>query len=257
MRLVAKSVEILDRLAASGEATVAQLAELTGEPRSSLYRLLASLEHLEFVEAGSQRGTYRLGLHILRLSGALLDSLDERARAFPVMERIHHETGLTIFLFLRRDDRAVCVERIAGRVVSLMAVELGGSLPLHAGASPRVLLALSEPDLFEAYKKTADWQVFTKQTPTTAARLTKLVQEVRRTGVSVSDGDLVNGVAAVGAPIYNHTGRLVASLSASGLREEILDPDSRVIDVVTEGAREVSLALGYVTGDATRNAVGR
>ena len=66
---------------------------------------------------------------------------DERQAALPHMEHLHDMTGETVFLCVRRGLRAVCIERIEGSHVVSLALRLGGSLPLHAGAAPRALLA--------------------------------------------------------------------------------------------------------------------
>src|SRR5918996_1511911 len=67
--VLAKAVAVLDHVAAEGEVTPARLAELTGEPRSTVYRLLASLQELDLVEPGRRRGTYLLGVKLFRLGG--------------------------------------------------------------------------------------------------------------------------------------------------------------------------------------------
>ena len=145
--VLAKAVAVLDHVAAEGEVTPARLAELTGEPRSSVYRLLASLQELGLVEPGRRRGTYILGLKLFRLGSTVMSRFDERQAALPVMERINEELGETTFLCVRRGYEAVCIERIDGSRVNLLALALGGSLPLHAGAVTRAILAF-EPREF-------------------------------------------------------------------------------------------------------------
>ena len=89
------------------------------------------------------RGTYRLSLKLFDLGSTVLDRFDERASALPVMQRLHDETGPTVFLCVRRGLEAVCIERIDGARVTLLELRLGGSLPLHLGAAPRRLLRSS------------------------------------------------------------------------------------------------------------------
>src|SRR4051795_13335085 len=66
--VLAKAGALLDCLA-EGELTPAELTVRMGEPRSSVYRLIASLSELELIDPGTRRGTYRLGLKLLRLGG--------------------------------------------------------------------------------------------------------------------------------------------------------------------------------------------
>jgi DNA-binding IclR family transcriptional regulator len=148
--VLAKAGALLDCLA-DGELTPAELTVRMGEPRSSVYRLIASLSELELIDAGSRRGTYRLGLKLLRLGGVVMASFDERRLARPIMEQIHEATGETVFLCVRRGFEAVCIDRIDGKRVQSLALRLGGALPLHAGAASRALLAFEAESLLERY----------------------------------------------------------------------------------------------------------
>jgi DNA-binding IclR family transcriptional regulator len=247
LQLVRKSVELLDQLAELREATAAQLAERMGEPRSSVYRLISSLQALDMVEAGSRRGTFRLGFHLLRLGSAVVSRFDERQLALPVMEHIHEETGETVFLCVRRGLEAVCIERIDGQRVQTHALRLGGSLPLHAGAAPRALLAHESREFWNEYvtEKVAGLERFTASTPTTAEELFPLLEDIRAGAVSVSDEDVNIGIAALGVPILDYRGVVRGALSVSGVKQTIIGSSAgRVRELLVQGGQEVSRALG-------------
>lgn len=246
LRLVEKAVEVLDLLAEQRSMTIAQIAEHTGEPRSSLYRLLGSLERHDLVEPSGPRGSYRLGVHALRLGAAMMQSLDERERALPVMTRIRDETGLTVYLLVRRGDHAVCVERLEGARVASLALKLGGSQPLHAGAAPRALLAFAPQSDWDDYTTAAPLIRLTPSTPATRQRLYTTLTRERNEGITISDGDVTPGIAALGAPVYNYRGEVAAALSISGLRDEILGPATNHLKtLVRDGANEISKSLGH------------
>jgi DNA-binding IclR family transcriptional regulator len=246
LALVRKSVEVLDLLAARGEATAAQLAEELGEPRSSVYRLLSSLQHLNMVEGGTRRGTYRLGFHLLSLGTAVVERFDERRFAQPAMERLHDETGETVYLCVRRGREAVCIERLDGRRVQSLALKLGGALPLHAGAASRVLLAFQDRSAWKEYVEQGPLERFTLSTPVTEDTLVPVLEETLSSGISVSDQDVTVGVAALGVPILDYRGQVRAALSISGVREAIIGPDAAGLrEQLAEAGREVSRTLGW------------
>lgn len=247
LRLVRKAVEVLDILARERELTPAQLAEITKEPRSSVYRLLGGLAQLEMVETGSRRGTYRLGFHLVRLGEAVVSGYDERALALPVMQRVHDATGETVFLCVRRELDAVCIERIDGRRVQSLALRIGGGLPLHAGAASRALLSYTDREFWNSYvsESRGTLERFTPSTPTTAAALFPLLEETRRTGVAISDGDVTMGIAALGVPITDYRGTVRAALSVSGVRPAILGAGAKALrELVVDAGREISRSLG-------------
>jgi DNA-binding IclR family transcriptional regulator len=246
VQVLAKAGALLDRLAEEKEATAVRLAELTGEPRSSIYRLLTSLQAIELVEPGDRRGTYRLGLKVVHLGAAVVGRFDERRAALPSMERIHAETGETVFLCVRRAYEAVCIERIDGKRVQSLALRLGGSLPLHAGAAPRILLAYEPREFWGEYVRCGLLEGLTSRTPVTREQVFARLEDVRRLGYSVSDEDVTIGIAALGAPILDYRGRVCAALSISGVRPAILQENERaMLRLVVDGAHEISRTLGH------------
>lgn len=245
VQVLRKASAVLDVLAREGEVTAADLAKRIDEPRTTVYRLLSSLQELDLVEAGGRRGTFRLGLRLLRLGSAVISRFDERQAALPVMEEIHRSTGETVFLCVRRDYEAVCIERLDGKRVQSLALRLGGSLPLHAGAAPRALLAFEPPAFWDGFIASGPLEQLTPSTPITKkALISELKASVKR-GYAISDGDVTVGIAAIGAPVFDHAGVLRAALSVSGIRAQILEDDGAVIHLVVAGADEISRSLGY------------
>ena len=243
--VLAKAVAVLDHVAAEGEATPARLAELTGEPRSSVYRLLASLQELGLIEPGRRRGTYVLGIKLFRLGSTIVSRFDERQAALPVMERINEELGETTFLCVRRRYEAVCIERIDGSRVNLLALALGGSLPLHAGAVTRAILAFEPREFWDEYVEHHGVEVFTPKTPASREALFAELEATYERGYAISDEDVTPGIAAIGAPIFDYTGRVRAGLSLGGMRDTLFGHESQALEMLLEGASAISRALGY------------
>jgi DNA-binding IclR family transcriptional regulator len=257
VRSLAKAVLLLEKLADEREATARRLSELLNEPRTTVYRLLTGLEALDMVEAGSRPGTYRLGWRLLRLGSAVIERLDERQAALPVMERIHERTGETVFLCVRRGDEAVCIERLDGLRVQSLALRLGGSLPLHAGAAPRVLLAWEPRSEWDAFFERAQpLERYTERTPTTREALVSELEHVVEQGYAVSDEDVTSGIASLGAPVFDYTGRIRGAISIGGMRQLLLEEmRDEAVTLLVEGAREVSAALGHGAEASARAAV--
>lgn len=243
LELIAKVDAVIGVLESRGEASAVEIAERTGEPLSSVYRLLQSLTGVGWVDRGWRRGTYRLGLLLLTIGGQLEDKLDVRECALPSMRHLLETTGSTIFLCVRRDTRAVCVERLEGQAVRSLAMQLGSSLPLFVGAAPRAILAFLPPAEQRSSLRASRLPGDPPRPDATAIQAD--IEQVRRDGFAVSDGDVTPGIAALGAPVFNHRGELEAAISISGLRSQILDSTREAnIALITSCAREVSRALG-------------
>ena len=243
LELIAKVNAVIRVLESGGEASAAEIAKRTGEPLSSVYRLLQSLTGVGWVDRGWRRGSYRLGLLMLSIGGQLEDKLDIRECALPSLRRLLETIGATSFLCVRRDTRAVCVERLEGQAVRSLAMQLGGSLPMFAGAAPRAMLAFLPPAEQRSSLKAS--RLPGDPPRPDAAAIQADIEQVRRDGFAVSDGDVTPGIAALGAPVFNHRGELEAAISISGLRSQILGSSRKAnVELIISGAREVSRSLG-------------
>jgi DNA-binding IclR family transcriptional regulator len=247
VKVLAKVAKVLEALAAEPDLTAPALAQRLGEPRPTVYRLVQDLAALGYLEEGPRPGTYRLGLELFRLGSLVGLRFDVREGAAPVMDELHKALEETVYLMVRRHYEAVCIDRIEGLHIRSMALQLGGSMPLHLGAGPRALLAFRPREWWDDYFEHAKLKVLTPRTPTTKAGIVALLEETRHLGYAISDEDVTLGIASVGAPVFDHTGEVHAALSVGGLRSAVLGHDGgeRTVKLVTEAAAEVSRRMGY------------
>jgi DNA-binding IclR family transcriptional regulator len=243
--LIRKVSQILGVLA-EGDTSAADLADAVGEPRSSVYRILSSMRAEGLVEPGRDRGQFRLGLRLLTLASSVVSKFDVRAYARPALERLYELTGETVFVCVPRDDRAVCIERLDGKRVQSLALKLGGSLPLHAGAAPRAILAALGPAKWDAYLANHEnLESFTPKTPVKRSQLLPLLKKAVAEGIAVSDQDVTVGVAAIGAAIIDYQGQVCGALSISGIRDAIIGDNFPAWSTeLRSAATEVSRSLG-------------
>ena len=163
------------------------------------------------------------------------------------MNEVHTALEETVYLVIRRHHEAVCIDRVEGLHIRSMALQLGGSLPLHMGAGPRVLLAFQPREYWDEYFAGVTLEARTPRTPTTKAGIVALLEEARHLGYAISDEDVTVGITSIGAPIFDHKGQVQAALSVGGMRSAVLGNGSgeRAVKLVTEGAAEVSRRMGY------------
>jgi DNA-binding IclR family transcriptional regulator len=144
-----------------------------------------------------------------------------------------------------RGDEAVCIERIDGKQVNVLALRLGGSMLLHTGSAPRALLAFQPPASWDAYLDRVELEAFTPKSFTTRKAVIGELNATFERGYAISDEDVTSGVASIRVPIFDHRGAVKESMSIGGLREPILGEGSRVIALARDAAAEISRTLGY------------
>jgi DNA-binding IclR family transcriptional regulator len=237
--IVTKAAAIVEAIATGGEQTAATLSERIGEPTSSVYRLLANLVQLNWVERGELRGGYRLGSQFVWLGDRLASQLDIRRLALPALEELHRSTGQTTFLCVRSGEHATCVERIDGQDVQIQRLHVGDSSPLHEGAAPRVLLAFQSPEFTTAYLATS------LAHPDSRGRIQDEINTIRDRGFALADDETVTGIRSIGAPVFDHRGLVVAAISISGLRIHLQSHSLDPVALVRAQASRVSTALGF------------
>jgi DNA-binding IclR family transcriptional regulator len=223
-----------------------EMARELGIPRSTVFRLVQTLEDMGFLQRVENGRDYALGAGVLTLGFEYLGSLDLVELANPVLAQLRDRTGCSAHLAIRRDADVVYLSRHASRSAISSSVNVGTSLPAHATIMGRVMLAdLSDAELRALYAGRTLAR-FSDQTPTTLAALRAVLNEDRARGYAISNAYFERGVAAVAAPVHDHAGRAIAAINVTTV-DATLDPrrlDGEIKDCVCDAARAISALLG-------------
>lgn len=225
-----------------------EIGQLLGIPRTSVFRLLQTLENLELVTRATRTmgGAYRLGPAVLRLGFEYIASLDITELGRPVVEALCAATDLPTQLVIRDGREVVVILRLTGNSAFQSNVSVGTRMPAHATALGRVMLAdVTESELRKLYPERA-LERFSAQTPASVAELRRIVAEDRLRGYALSDSFYERGISAVAAPVRDGTDRIVAAISVTTQREAIPGEERDVLArKVVAAADELSRRLNY------------
>jgi len=251
---VLKAIRLLDCFRRGEPALpLPELVRRGGYSKTTTYRLLTTLEVAGWLER-APNGAFRLTIRPYQIGSILLDSLELRHEAPPVMRRLSQAVGQTAYLTIPAGTHAVCIERIDhGTAVRVMDLAVGGSQLLHLGAAPRALLAFGEDELLPGLLQ-AGLQARTPYSIVTEEALRADLAETRRRGYSISDSDATVGVAAIGAPVFDVHERAVGAISIGGLSEALMPPRPAHVEALLAAAAEVSTRLGSVRAAASGSA---
>lgn len=244
---VERALAVLDLLAESDEPQgVNAIARALGVSASSASRLLGTLAAHDLVERMPETGRYRLGVRLLQLGTHVLARLDVRAIARPLLERLERDAGETATLSLPAAGEAVTVDHVPSRRSVRSAALVGRPSVAHATAVGKVVLAFGRgaeaeiPDHLVAY---------TARTITDPAALQRAVAVVEQQGYGEAEGEREEDLAALGAPVFDHTGDLIAIVGLQGPADRF-DAAARqeALPHLLATARELGLALGGSVG---------
>jgi len=226
--------------AARPQLSLTEIARRARLAPATAHRLVGELVAWGALER--DEGAYRIGLRLWEVATLAPRGVGLRAAALPFLEDLYEATHENVHLAVREGSEALYVERISGRGALPVISRVGGRLPLHATGVGLVLLAYAPAEVQEAVLS-APAARFTPKTVTAPRALRRVLAEVRRHRLAVSDGLLDIEALSVAAPVTDARGEVVAALS-------VVVPAShdhrRYAPAVTAAARGVSRVLGTV-----------
>lgn len=255
IRAVDRALRILMAFTAQkGELTIGELTAAAEVPRSTVFRLLATLEIGGFVERGSQPDTYRLGPNALLVGGAALRQVNFHDRIRPHLKQLMHETGETVHLVIFRSNQAIVLDKIDSQHAIQLVSNIGYQSPLHASAAGKLLLAFQPDDVIQ---EVLNGYVYTPLTPNTIAdpqTLLAHLQQIRKQQFSLDLEEVELGLRCIAAPVYNFSGEVAAGVSMSGPAHRITPAAvEKFVPVVRQATARMSQDLGFVDQSAVRN----
>ncbi|RTE09163.1 IclR family transcriptional regulator [Paenibacillus whitsoniae] len=239
VRAVERALDILLCFTGASEMTLTEISAGAGLHKSTVHRLLASLEGKGFVMRVENTDKYRLGYRLWELSANLSKEGDPGIILLPEMERLRDLLGETISLYVQDGLARVRIQAVQSNHAIRRVAPVGARMPLYVGASSKVLVAFAEPALQERLLASPDWPVGLDK----AAFLQQL-GETRRAGYATSVEEREPGAAAVSTPILDRGGRLVAALAVSGPANRLtLDEMLKQAPAIMEAARRMGTML--------------
>ncbi|CAH2922090.1 MAG: Transcriptional regulator, IclR family [uncultured Paraburkholderia sp.] len=226
-------------------------------PRTTVFRLLQTLESLGFLERADKNRNYRLGVAVLRLGFEYLSSLELTDLGLPIIEALRDDTGLTTHIVIRdgRDVVFVAKAQSHASIFSSVKVNVGTRLPAYATTHGQVLMGDMTLDELKKLYPEPELERFTRQTPATVDELYERIRDDAWRGFAISESSFERGISVVSAPVRNDTGRIVAVITTTIPRQEIDASllDSGLVDKVRRAADELSQRLDYRPGNASNS----
>jgi DNA-binding IclR family transcriptional regulator len=246
VKSVDRALTVLNILAREGEASLSQMARELGVHKSTVGRLVETLVRHDLVDVPSGSGGYRLGVGCLRLAGATAARLDVSMEAQPVCDELSAAIGETTNVAITREGVAINVCQAEAHSTVAMRNWIGQHTALHATANGKVLLAhLPEED--RAALLDTGLTPFTEHTLTCPAALSEELHKIRTRGWAFAVEEFEEGLNAVAAPVFDHSGTVVAGISVAGPSYRLpLDRLPEVRAPVIAAANALSRRMGHV-----------
>ncbi|MGA7205263.1 MAG: IclR family transcriptional regulator [Specibacter sp.] len=190
---------------------VTEIAQRVGMHKSSVSRILATLEQEELVERDPDSRRFKLGLGLIAVAGPLLAELEERRVAYPLLRRLTELTNETSALMVWNGHESMCVEQIASPQQVKHTAPLGARYNDALSASVQVFLSL-EPQ--ERVRSLLQRGTVTYPGADQAAQEAYLLRlaDVAQRGFATNYGESSLDEVGVAAPVFDHRGDPVAAV---------------------------------------------
>jgi DNA-binding IclR family transcriptional regulator len=221
---VERGVALL-RIIAERNAAGARLTDVvaaSGLKKATVHRLLTALVRERLVAQDKATQRYHLGVELFTLGVTAASRYGIRRFAAPSVARLAELSADTVYLSVRSNMDAVCIERVEGSFpIKTLTLAVGDRRPLGVGAgSLAILAALPEWERQQAIAATAP--LLSRHSETlTRERLEALVEESRNAGYAFNDGLIIEGMCAVGVPILSSEGDAVGAISIAAIRSRM------------------------------------
>ncbi|GGA50101.1 IclR family transcriptional regulator [Paenibacillus physcomitrellae] len=239
VRAVERALDILMCFTQSDEMGLTEIAAAISLHKSTVHRLLTTLEERGFVIRDKATEKYRLGMKIWELSAHLTHNDDPAVLLLPGMEKLRDTLGETVSLYLRDGSDRLRIQAVQSNQAIRRVAPVGARLPLYVGASSKVLVAFEEDAFIDALLSSPDWPVSVDRDQYRAQ-----LEQIRKQGYATSYEEREPGASAVAAPIFGRSGQLAAALSVSGPVSRLnRDNLEELGPVLAEAAREMGYML--------------
>lgn len=243
---IQRAVAILDCMKKPDiKYSIKEIAKMTSLSPSTVHRILSTLVECDFVKYEELSHRYELGHKLISLGLVATHNTDLRDLSKPLLKQLSTLTQEDSFLMIKSGDNGLIIQKETGPNNLKIVENFGYEIALHWGAIRKVLLAFQSEEYIQNYIKNN-----LKSTPTRLVlnpdNFIKDLNEIRKNKIAISIGDYIPNGVGIGAPVFDHTKKIIASIGIVGtntrLNKNNIDKNA---SLVSDTAKKLSHMMGY------------
>lgn len=213
---------------------------------STVGRMLATLTSLGILNQDKETHRYRMGSKVLKWSSVYMSNIDLRVEARPYLEELHRVTQETVHLDIPDGVSRICIDRIESPHRLRWVANIGERMPYYASASGKVMLAFMPSQQQKSIIKSTPMERLTPNTTTDPKVLLHELELIKKNGFALSEGERVEGVSCVAAPIFEPAGKIIGGITISGPITRFSEQKIKeYAKLLMRATRELSTSMGY------------
>ncbi len=247
---VERAIRVLRYIADGHQCTnTSRAAKELGINRTTLLRLLHTLQQERMIESVGEAEGYVIGTGLIQLAASALYSRDIVQIAQPVLKELAVKLGLSSHLGIIEGRDILYLLRETPNLHLISNVRVGSRLPAHATTIGRIILANSTEAGFAEIFEKENLVAVTKKTATSPEDLRQQLEVDQKIGVAWSVGNFEAGIGSAAAAVFDASGKAVAAINVTGPEREFASKAGRreeIYAAMTEAANHISHQLGFI-----------
>lgn len=222
---------------------VSEIAAEVGLHKSSVSRILTTLQSERLVQQDEISRKYRLSWGMLGIAGPLLSTLDVRKAAVGALQDLRDATHETASLIVSDGVEGISVEQVVSPQAIKHTSDMGTRYDTGFSASIQVFCSQLPDEKVRALLRSGQLLF---DGPVDEEAYLEHLHEIHERGYAINAGLTAPDEVGIAAPVFDHRGEIVAALMIAAPRYRT--DDARIAEIgplVADAAAQVSVGLGY------------
>lgn len=244
---VDRAMVILDHLKESPNGLgVTEIARKLEVAKSTVHRLLATLEKHRYVKRVNSNGIYQLGLKFIEMNHSVIENLNIVELAHPVIKELTEEISEITHLGMIDGFEFIYIDKVESNSTIRIYSQTGRRAPIYCTGIGKAIAAFFPEHKLQQYLSVTDLKAYTEHTITSKDQFIKEMEQVRKVGYVFDNEEHEEGIRCVAAPVFNHHGEVVYAISATGPLTRMDDRRiEKILPLLKEAGSEISRRIGY------------
>ena len=227
------------------ELSLAEIAEMVKLNKSTLYGLVKTLEHEDYLIQNDENKKYHLGIKFVTKGFYASVSHDIVSMAAPYLKQLNQKYHEATTLFLWESQVLRCVYSLSSSSIASMKTELGTEIPMYTSASGQILLASLPEDELAEYLDGEEFHRYQAKTGVSRQEFEARMTQVSRQGYALELDAVDMGISSVAVAIRD-VRTVIGTISITGQTLRIQPQFGELAENLLHKAMELSEKLGYV-----------
>ncbi|MET3508207.1 IclR family transcriptional regulator [Halalkalibacter oceani] len=245
IRSIERAIEVLQAFTPEKPSlTLEELSSITNIPRSTVYRILCTLEGKGLVRFETATAHYKPGLRLIEFT-ALASTLDVRQEAEDILTELHNITNQTVVMAVEDEDEIVYVFKKEKYVGLKFSSQVGQRRPFIYGVLGPVILAYKPKQRIEEILS-IPIDSYTPQTTTDIDEIRKRLEMIKQEQVFIEADETTMGVTGIGAPIFGANQEIIAAIGVLSPTIQLAEDElEKIKELTMDASRKISKRMGY------------